>query len=211
MTNQKQKIAILNEECGRAKQDLRNEIEQFIAIVGSAIQNQSLKIAEEIGKAQPEASVKLGRIGIESLKLEIQKYNSEMPSICAECLRLPSAWSIFKEEFPEGLRYHKRHSVHIPNLPIQLSGQHIIHHIHDALSPLGKLLKRSGFITLGRGSHPHQKVIDLFVVPEDVLTALNACQSAEGRIRELESEIRNLEKEDIEHEARSLWGGLEDA
>jgi hypothetical protein len=91
MTNQKQKIAILNEECGRAKQDLRNEIEQFIAIVGSAIQNQSLKIAEEIGKAQPEASVKLGRIGIESLKLEIQKYNSEMPSICAECLRLPSA------------------------------------------------------------------------------------------------------------------------
>ena len=211
MANQKEKIATLNEECGRAKQDLRNEIEQLIAIVGLAIQDQSLRIAEEIGKAQPKATVELGRIGIESLKLEIQKYNSEIPSGCAKCLRVPSAWSIFEEDFPEGNRYHEFHSVIIPNLPNLLSSRHIIHHIHDALSPLGKLLNRSGFTAKGRGSHPHRKVIDLFVVPEDVLTALNGCQSAEGRIRKLESEIRNLEKEDIEHEARSLWGGLEDA
>ena len=142
---------------------LVEKIEEFIAEVAISIQEQSVEIVKKIGRSQPDISEKLGKSGIDILMKEVKDYKTAIPENCRKCLCQPSAWRIFADKEPQKSSTHIRPSFLVAGLSTDIINNkifsNILNHIYDALTPLGRMLARSGYETDKDETYAiHQKV-----------------------------------------------------
>lgn len=183
----------------------------FLGATAASFRDQALPIAKAIGGRQQDASLKLGKDGIESLVAKIKEFASKAEEI------------VFKRVYNRNAWYHLRVLNGIASSSDKYSGgrpfvtiRGVPHGANDlavqiieCFDGLAVILREAGFnpdlSSRSNDMTPHALISDQYKWSDEMKALYEKYNQAHGRLRGVEDELRQLESKKKQSDASLLW------
>ena len=171
----------------------------------------ALLIAKRIGKAQPEATIKLGEDGFARLVHEVKVWVAKLPDTCIAMIHRAEIWP-HRSWNPREATMHSVLAIHVPGTPT--GAEPLTSAIYQVLCQLGEILTKHGFNTHDIGGlYDHQKLPHLGVLlrfpwSEEMKSLFSAYCEDVTLLQSMAANIPAPPVENAQERARMMWDAV---